>query len=86
MSDSKSIDPEALFRESRWLRALALSLVHDEHAAEDVVQSTFLAAMTSPPKEPGAIRSWLAQVARRLAFRASDRQRLTASNVNRSVR
>lgn len=70
---------EALLeRHSRWLRALARSLVSDAAAADDVAQSTLLAAIESPPRSPGAIRSFLATVARRFASderRAGERRR-----------
>jgi RNA polymerase sigma factor (sigma-70 family) len=70
-----AIDPEILLRETPWLRALARSLVHDEHEADDVVQSTLLTAVEQPPREPGALHSWLGQVARRLAFRSGQQKR-----------
>lgn len=79
MSDAPlSIDPELLLRESRWLHGLARSLVHDEHEAEDVVQSAFLTAVTRPPRATGALRSWLAQVARRLAIRTGQQRQWRA--------
>lgn len=58
---------EALLRHSRWVRALARSLVADAAAADDVAQSTFLAAIESPPRSAGALRAWLSTVARRFA-------------------
>ena len=69
------IQPEVLLRESTWLQALAEGIVHDEHAAKDVVQATFLRALTHPPRSAGALRAWLGQVTRRFAYRTGDRAR-----------
>jgi RNA polymerase sigma factor (sigma-70 family) len=66
---------DAMLREAKWLRSLALSLVHDEHLADDVVQSTWLAALTHPPRRAGALRAWLGKVARRIAIRTGERER-----------
>ncbi len=57
---------EATLGELRWLRALALRLVRDEHAADDLVQETWLeAALRGPAGLEGArLRKWLATVAR----------------------
>lgn len=71
MSDaSHRIDAEELLAHAAWLRALARSLVRDEHAAEDVVQETFAVAVARPPREPGALRGWLARVARNAAWKS----------------
>ena len=76
MSDAPlSIDPEALLRESTWLHGLARSLVHDEHEAEDIVQSTFLTAVTRPPRSAVVLPAWLGRVARRMAIRAGRKKR-----------
>ncbi len=45
-----------------WLRTLALGLVHDESAADDLVQDTWVAALRRPPRELGSSRSWLRTV------------------------
>lgn len=62
-----------MLREAGWLKNLALSLVHDEHLAEDLVQSTWLTALMRPPRESGALRSWLRKVALRMAVRTRAR-------------
>lgn len=59
----------ALERNSRFLRALALSLVGDENAADDLVQETYVAAIDRPPPRATHLRGWLATVARNLAWR-----------------
>ena len=68
---------EDLLAHAAWLRALARSLVADEHAADDVVQETLAAAVERPPREPGALRGWLATVARHAAWKSlrGDRRR-----------
>ena len=64
------LDPEGLLQHREFLRALARQLVGDEHLAEDVVQESFVAALTHPPRDAGALRSWLAQVVARRASNA----------------
>lgn len=63
------IDPERLLAHKGWLTSLARELVGDRQRAEDLVQSTWVAALEQPPRaadEPG-LRAWLARVARNLA-------------------
>ncbi len=63
---------DLLLRHANGLRQLARGLVADEHAAEDVLQETWLAALRTPPAprpgaEAGGVGAWLGGVARRLA-------------------
>lgn len=60
---------EELIRHRRFLSALARSLVHDEHRAEDVVQETFVAALEKPPRAGVPLKAWLAAVVRNVAFK-----------------
>ena len=81
MEDSPhAIEPEALLRHGDFVRALARSLIRDEHRAEDIAQETWLAALRRPPATStrGALRSWLGVVARNLALKArrKDERRL----------
>ncbi len=76
MADTPAqIDPEALLAHGGFVRAIARSLLWDEHAAEDVVQQTWLAALGGQ-----AVRSrgWLGAVARNLAIKRlrGDRRRI----------
>ena len=76
MSDGRAqIDPEALLAHGDFVRAIARSLLWDEHAAEDVVQQTWLAALGAPA---GASRGWLGAVAHNLAIKRlrGDRRRV----------
>jgi RNA polymerase sigma factor (sigma-70 family) len=58
---------EVLLEDRRWACALARSLVHDEHLADDVVQSAYLATLEhSPPREVSP-RAWFAGVVRNVA-------------------
>ena len=59
---------ERLTAHARFARALARSLLRDEHAAEDVVQDAYVKALTHPPKTNP--RSWFATVTRRLSLNA----------------
>lgn len=68
---SPSIDPDELLAELVWVRELARALVRDPATADDLVQDTWLAATTRPPREIGSagLRGWLATVVRNLARR-----------------
>jgi RNA polymerase sigma factor (sigma-70 family) len=58
---------EELLAHAGFLRALARGLCTDDARADDLVQDTFVAALERPPVERGALRGWLATVARHLA-------------------
>ena len=51
------------------LRAVARGLLSDEHAAEDVLQETWVAAIERPPASDSRLSGWLAGVVRRLALK-----------------
>ena len=61
------MNPEELLAQSNFLTALARRLVTDEHAAQDVVQETWLAALRVEPDGVHDVRAWLAGVARNVA-------------------
>lgn len=75
MNPSVESSTEALLAQTGWMRALALGLVHDSHAADDVAQDAALAALLHPPPAGVELRPWLAQVVRRLAWRRSRSKR-----------
>ncbi len=63
---------------SRFVRNLALRLLRDDDAADEVVQETMLAAVKAKPSTGRSLRPWLATVARnviRKRFRTTDRRR-----------
>ncbi len=69
------------------LRALAIDLVADVAAADDLVQQTTLRALRSPPSRGGSLGAWFAVVLRRLASHArrdarrrADRERAAAKD------
>ncbi len=64
------VDPETLLANAGWVRALARSLVRDEHAAEDVTQEAWVAALERPPRPGVPLPAWLARVTRNLALNA----------------
>src|SRR5262245_38796212 len=69
MSDpSPRLDSEALLAHAGMLRRLARGLLFDPHAADDVVQETWLAALQDGPARGSSLRAWLASVARHLSF------------------
>ena len=57
----------ALLEDRRWACALARSLVHDEHLADDVVQSAYLATLEHAPPAEVPVRAWFAGVVRNVA-------------------
>jgi len=64
---------EELTAHSQWVRRLARSLVHDETAADDLVQDTWVAALSRPPSDRQALRGWLGRVVRTLAWKRQRR-------------
>ena len=58
---------EELLANRDWLRALARSLVRDEHMAADLEQETWRSALERPPHRSGSPRAWLATVLRNRA-------------------
>lgn len=63
-ADPLSIPAESLLQHRAFVQRLARSLVRDEHAAQDLVQETWLEALRHPPRSASAVRSWLARVVR----------------------
>jgi len=66
------VTPEELQQHADSVRALARRLLCDEHAAEDVVQDTWVLALERPPRElesSESLGSWLRSVARNLVRR-----------------
>ncbi len=77
MTHRIGIQPEEVLAHTPWLRALARTLVGGDAAlADDVVQSTWLAAFAAPP-ERGVSRPWLARSLKNIAhtLRRGDRRR-----------
>jgi RNA polymerase sigma-70 factor (ECF subfamily) len=75
VTPSAETSTEALLAHAGWMRALALGLVRDSHAADDVVQDAALVALLHPPPTGAALRPWLGQVVRRLAWRSARSER-----------
>ena len=55
---------EELLAHTAWLRRLALRLVGDADAADDLVQETWIAAAKRSPEARDSLRPWLAKVLR----------------------
>lgn len=62
--DARPATPEELLAHADWVRALARSLVRDPEAADELVQETWLGALSSPPRAGATVRAWLARVTR----------------------
>ncbi len=54
---------------ARYVRGIARAVLGGDDAVEDVVQDTWLVAARTGPRKPGALRAWLAVVARNLSYR-----------------
>jgi RNA polymerase sigma factor (sigma-70 family) len=67
MDAKPAVSLEELLAHAGWLRALASSLVRDSASAEDLVQDTWLVALTRRPRSGRPLRPWLARVVRNLA-------------------
>src|SRR5262245_27808983 len=77
-SSDRSTDLDALCAQSAYVRGLARELVFDASLARDVEQETWLAALEHAPRDPRALRGWLATLvhnAARKAWRSAARRR-----------
>ena len=86
MNPTNPIPAEALIEHQAFLRALARGLLADPEAAEDVVQETWLAALTRAPAAPDSLRAWLARVARNAALNLRRGERRRAARERASAR
>ena len=59
MNSGPTVTIDEMLAHAGWLRSLALALCRDEASAEDLVQKTWVSALSSPPREKRAIRAWL---------------------------
>jgi RNA polymerase sigma-70 factor (ECF subfamily) len=62
------MDVTELLEHASWMRRLAMSLVRDSAAADDLVQDALVAAMKHPPREDAPPRPWLREVLRNTFF------------------
>ena len=65
-----SFEEHRLLAELGWVRSLALRLVRDGDAADDIAQQTYLNALERPPRHARrgpSLRAWLARVTRSVA-------------------
>jgi RNA polymerase sigma-70 factor (ECF subfamily) len=79
---------DTLLAHREWVRALARSLVHDEHRADDVEQETWRMALERPPRHAASLRAWFGTVVRNAARgagrRAASRARFESMAVTRA--
>ena len=69
MDEAPPFDPDLLLEHQDFVRGLAKSILFDDHRVDDVVQEAWLTALRRPPRQPAALRAWLATVVRNLARR-----------------
>jgi RNA polymerase sigma-70 factor (ECF subfamily) len=67
MLSSTQISADELLAHDAFVRRLARRLARDEHQADDIVQETWLAALSQDSAVRGPLRPWLAQVVGNLA-------------------
>jgi len=60
-------DARLLVEHREFIRRLAMSLLRDPHAAEDVAQDVLVRALEHPPR-PGNLTAWLGRVARNVSI------------------
>lgn len=63
-------DPDFYLAQASYVRALARRLVYDRHAADDLFQAAWLAALQRPARDGSSPRQWLAAIVRNLASKA----------------
>ncbi len=63
-----ALPPDLMLAHAGSIRALAMSILGDEHAAEDVLQETWLRALNKPPPRQDSIGGWLRRVAEGIAI------------------
>ncbi len=68
-----------------WMRALARSLLFDEHLAEDVVQESLLAALRRAPRNEGALPAYLRSIVRNLSLQRQRTERRLKRRERRSA-
>ena len=71
---------ESLLDHAGFVRYMARATLHGDGDVDDVVQDTWLAALQSAPRNPGALKAWLGGIARR---QAASRVRRDASTRRR---
>lgn len=64
----RPLDPEFVLAHQGYVQELAQRLVFDGARADDLAQQVWLRLLEHPPRHAGALRGWLATVARNLAL------------------
>ncbi|MFT7669822.1 MAG: RNA polymerase sigma factor (sigma-70 family) [Planctomycetota bacterium] len=59
---AKTTSVEVLLAQADWVRSVARRLVRDDSTADDVAQSSWVAALESPPSPSGNLRNWFSRV------------------------
>jgi RNA polymerase sigma-70 factor (ECF subfamily) len=84
--DLSALDPTSLLAHGDFVTALARGLVADPNRADDVVQDTWLAALSNPPRDASRLRAWLAAVTRNFARQSSRRDERSRSRETLAAR
>lgn len=66
--NANALTPDLLLQHERFVRAIARALLRDPHAADDVVQDTWVRTLQRGPRALRNLPSWLARVAKNRAL------------------
>ncbi|MHC4931186.1 MAG: sigma-70 family RNA polymerase sigma factor [Planctomycetota bacterium] len=86
MDEAPPFDPDLLLEHHDFVRGLAKAILFDDHRVDDVVQEAWLTALRRPPRQPAALRAWLATVVRNLARRTIRTQERSRARERRTSR
>ena len=102
MSANSPMQLDLLLAQAGWAKALARSLARDDDSADELVQRTWVAALTRPPRAleeavgasgtpgtqgaPAALRSWIASVMRNFARQEAREQERRTERERRAAR
>jgi RNA polymerase sigma-70 factor (ECF subfamily) len=64
------LDPENALQHAPWMASLARHLAGGDAGSDDLLQDTWLAYVSRPPRDPGATGSWLRKVLTNFAIRS----------------
>ena len=85
---TRSIGPDELLGHAARLRRLAVHLVRDDAAADEVVQDALVAVIERPPRQSVSLGPWLGGVVRNVArrFHRSESRRARHAGARRPAR
>src|SRR6185295_12973253 len=86
MTDEPTAQRVESIEDQSFVYSLADSLLGNEHDADDVAQSAWLALLVRPPQPTHPLRSWLGRVTRNLTVDLQRRRERRASRESAAAR